>query len=362
MRLLIGYCRRNHHLKGKVWMGAIDFVITWVDGNDPVWQQEKAKYQGETSGDTRASRYREWGFLKYWFRSIEKNAPWVRYIHFVTFGHIPDWLDTSNPKLRIVKHTDFIPSQYLPTFSCRPIEFNLHRIDGLSEQFVYFNDDMYLLQLTSEKDFFVKGMPCDVGVLDATIVNGETNDGEHIALQNLYTSLIYNLMVINRNFNKRQCIRQSRNKWYSLKYGSIVMKTILLTPWKKFTGFYTTHCPYSYVRKTFDEVWDKEPNLLESACQHRFRNAQDVSSRLLSFWQIAKGEFYPRSPKAGVARNISADLNKNEKICNEIMNGSYKMMCINDDFHGENYERVQAQYISAFEYLFPEKSSFERNV
>lgn len=361
MHLLQSF-QKSRHLKGKRMMNKIDIVITWVDGNDPNWQAEKAKYQEKKSGDVRASRYREWGFLRYWFRSIEKNAPWVRYIYFVTWGHLPEWLDTSNPKLKIVKHTDFIPEQYLPTFSCRPIEFNLHRIEGLSEEFVYFNDDMYLLQPTTENDFFVNGLPCDVGIVDATIVNGETNDGDHVAAQNLYTSLIYNLMVINRNFDKQQSIKNNRAKWYSLKYGTTLIKTLLLTPWKKFTGFYTIHCPYSYLKSTFDEVWEKEPELLESACIHKFRNSQDVSSRVLSFWQIAKGTFYPRSPKVGVARNISSDDSNNQKICNEIRMAAHKMMCINDDYHGDEFKRVQEKYISAFETLFPERSSFEKDI
>ncbi|MBR6159158.1 MAG: Stealth CR1 domain-containing protein, partial [Lachnospiraceae bacterium] len=124
----------------------IDFVITWVDGNDPEWRKEKEKYSGKTTGDDREKRYRDWELLRYWFRGVENCAPWVNKIHFVTCGHLPDWLDTGHPKLNIVNHKDYIPEQYLPTFSCRPIELNLHRIPGLSDDFVYFNDDMFLLR------------------------------------------------------------------------------------------------------------------------------------------------------------------------------------------------------------------------
>ena len=74
---------------------------------------------------------------------------------------------------------------------------------------------MYLLQLTSENDFFVGGLPCDVGILDATVVNGVTNDGDHVEIQNLYTSLIYNIMAVNRNFDKKQSIKRNKSKWYS---------------------------------------------------------------------------------------------------------------------------------------------------
>ncbi len=124
----------------------VDFVVTWVDGNDPVWQAEKAKYSPAKTSDARTSRYRDWDNMQYWFRAVEKFAPWVRKVHFVTYGHLPKWLNTNNPKLHIVNHKDFIPSKYLPIFNVNPIELNLHRIEGLAERFVYFNDDMFLLQ------------------------------------------------------------------------------------------------------------------------------------------------------------------------------------------------------------------------
>jgi hypothetical protein len=124
-------------------MGEIDFVLTWVDGSDPVWQAERAKY--DTSGITgNNAHYRDWGTLKYWFRSVERFAPWVRKIHFVTCGQVPEWMNTEHPKLNLVNHADYIPAEYLPTFSANPIELNFHRIAGLSEQFVYFNDDTFL--------------------------------------------------------------------------------------------------------------------------------------------------------------------------------------------------------------------------
>ena len=99
----------------------IDFVITWVDGNDPEWQREKKARLGHmgipASVDDRKERYRDWDNLQYWFRGVEKYAPWVRKIHFVTWGHLPKWLNTEHPKLNIVRHEDFIPEKFRPTFN-----------------------------------------------------------------------------------------------------------------------------------------------------------------------------------------------------------------------------------------------------
>lgn len=115
----------------------IDFVITWVDGSDPIWFQEKQKIfkkaVGAVDTDDRSERYRDWGILKYLFRSIEKFAPWVNNVYFVTCGHLPEWLNTECSKLQIVSHKDFIPQKYLPTFNSHPIEWNFHRIKNLSD-------------------------------------------------------------------------------------------------------------------------------------------------------------------------------------------------------------------------------------
>ena len=93
---------------------AIDIVIPWVDGNDPEWLAEKNKYKKNKAEDDNINRYRDWDLLRYWFRGIEKNAPWINKIHFITWGHLPSWLDAENPKLNIVKHQDYIPEKYLP--------------------------------------------------------------------------------------------------------------------------------------------------------------------------------------------------------------------------------------------------------
>ena len=88
----------------------IDFVLIWVDDKDPKWIAEKNKYKSNdiqinVQSDSEV-RYRDWDNLKYWFRAVEKYAPWVRKVHFVTCGQKPTWLNENNPKLRLVNHSD----------------------------------------------------------------------------------------------------------------------------------------------------------------------------------------------------------------------------------------------------------------
>ncbi len=337
----------------------IDFVITWVDGNDPEWLKEKEKYSGKSAGDDRVKRYRDWEFLKYWFRGVEECAPWVRKIHFVTWGHLPAWLNTDHPKLNIVKHTDYIPEKYLPTFSCRPIELNLHRIPGLSDDFVYFNDDMFLMRPVKEEDFFRKGLPCDTAILQASYIKGVDESGNPLEPDKYNTSNIMNLVPINRNFNKKLTIRRNLSKWFAPCYGTAMIRTLLLMPWGDFTGFKNLHLPYSYAKGTFEEAWDKEEMLLDRACMHKFRDSTDVSSRLMSFWQIAQGRFYPRSPKAGLYYSINDNKTNNEKVFEAVRDREHSMLCINDEYTDNDFEEVKKRLLDSFEQAFPNISRFE---
>ena len=195
----------------------IDFVIMWVDGNDPLWQKEKAKYDTNSNADGTIYRYRDWDLLQYWFRGVEKYAPWVNKIHFVTWGHIPTWLNTQNPKLNIVNHKDFIPEEYLPTFSANSIELNLHRIDGLAENFVLFNDDVYLIDDVSEKDFFINNIPRDMAALNV-----------HCPKKSLISQYfcINDVNIINEHFNFKESLKRYNRKWMDLRNGKALFSCI----------------------------------------------------------------------------------------------------------------------------------------
>ena len=112
--------------------------------------------------DKGKGRFREMNIFRYWFRAVERYAPWVNKVFLVTNGKFPDWINPDNPKLVLVKHEDYIPEEYLPTFNSCTIELHLHRIKDLSEHFVYFNDDIMLNGLVSPDYFFKNELPCDL--------------------------------------------------------------------------------------------------------------------------------------------------------------------------------------------------------
>lgn len=132
----------------------IDAVITYVDNSDPVWLENFLKYCD--SSDT--PRYRPYGTLPLFVRGIRKFMPFVGKIFLVVSNpeQVPAEL---GGKVEVVLHKSIIPEKYLPTFNSTTIEMFLHKIPGLSERYVYFNDDMFPVGKLSETDFFRGGKP-----------------------------------------------------------------------------------------------------------------------------------------------------------------------------------------------------------
>lgn len=328
----------------------IDIVIPWVDGTDPSWLEQKARYSNEITKSVHAYNYQEWGLLRYWFRGIQQNAPWVRNVYFITWGHIPPWLNTEHPKLCIVNHRDYIPEQYLPTFSSHTIELNIHRIKGLSEHFIYFNDDIYLVQKTRPEDFFVDGLPCD-----SAVVNPIAPSDRYSINSLQFTTAA----VINEHFSKKKVMRRDWKKWFSLKYRSLLLLNLMFLPWGRFPGLLEKHIPSSFLKSTFDEVWKEEYELLDSTCSHRFRDFKsDINQWILKEWQICSGKFIPRDINCGKLLTV-ANADDAKKAAELLKHPRCQMVCINDHLDGVDPE-VQETIIRAFDAVFPNKSEFER--
>ncbi len=327
----------------------IDFIITWVDGNDLKWQEEKRKYKTIAGSDNSVSRYRDWDVLKYWFRGVEKFAPWVNKIYFVTYGHLPKWLETDNEKLVIVNHSDYIPKEYLPTFNSHTIEFFFNRIKDLSDNFVYFNDDMFILKDVKEEDFFKDNLPCDSAVMSPIFALDRSGFSKII---------VNNMGIINEKFNKKEVIKNNYSKWFNLKYGKDFIKNVFLNSWDRFTGFNDMHIPISYNKSSFDTVWAEEREQINNTCSYKFRNVnENISHWLIRYWQLCTGNFYPRSIKFGKYLEYSKN---NQYIYDWIKKQGSKVICINDVEAEYDFETEKANLINSFESILPDRSSFEK--
>lgn len=326
----------------------IDIVITWVDGSDPIWFAEYKKANEQLLGcnidAAIQKRYNNNGLLKYLFRSIEENCKWVNKVFFVTYGHLPDWLNKDCEKLVVVNHKDFIPEKYLPTFNSATINLNLHRIQGLSEQFIYANDDMIFLKKCNESDFFKNDLPCDCAIQD--VIGSYKNDC-------FYHMILNDITLLNSVSNKRKNIKRNLSKWFNFKYGlAALMKNFLLSRFNLYTGFFEPHTPAPYLKSNFKDIWLKFSSYLDFSCTNKFRSNDCNTENLARWYAIGNGKFVPSARNKNSYYTFMSD----KKLIEVISKKKYKMVCINYD---SNPER-NAFVLNALDVVFPNKSCYEK--
>lgn len=332
----------------------IDFVVTWLDSNDPKWKEDYAKYRKIKVKEDKA-RFRNWDLFKYWFRSIEKYAPWVNKVFIVTNGKFPDWINPNHPKLVLVKHSDYMPNEILPVFNSRPIELYMHKIPGLSEHFVYFNDDCYLNSSITPNYYFKNGLPCDDNTEQLS------NRPKYYPLNPFNVRIIEfcDVALINYHFKRQDVVKASPRRWFGLHLGlKGIIKNIFLYRRGCFEYFERRHYEQPFLRSIFEDAWSKEPEMLSKSCT-RFRADISLNPYFMRYWQFATNKFYPVSFKSG--RFFILKKTHLERIKTAFNNPQIKSLCLNDSpvmDEGE-YDEVHTFVDDLFKNKFPQKSSFE---
>lgn len=333
----------------------IDFVVTWLDSSDPEWQKQFAKYKEEETGRTENARFRNLDTLRYWFRAVEQYAPWVNKVYLVTNGTFPKWINANHPKLVLVKHSDYIPEEFLPTFNSITIELFMHRIKGLSEHFVYFNDDFFLNAPTKPELFFRNGLPCDnnkESLYNVPVYNQDDKFG-------IYMSILANIGVINAHFSRWDTVRKSIRRWYGAHLGTEgILTSLLIKRHYKFVGFNWRHFEQPFLRSTFEKAWSEEPEMLQNSCT-RFRSEITLNPYFFRYWQFATNKFYPtRHYKSSV---FNLRVTKLEEIEKALNNKKIVSICLNDTANcpDEEFETINSRLQALLEKKFPNKSKYE---
>lgn len=336
----------------------IDVVIPWVDPTDKEWQASKNKFLEDLNNDkvdNSENRFRDWDNFKYVFRGIDKFMPWVHKIYLITCGQVPDWMNKeADDRLVIVNHSDYIPKEYLPTFSSHPIELNLHRIKELSEHFIYLNDDYFVINETSPEDFFVDGLPCDYALEDPI-----TPDHKDI-FNNI---LINNMVLLNSHYDRRTVLKEQKKKFYSMCDKKAFVTNMCFRPLKRnhFFGLHYSHLASNILKSTIEKVWTENREILEATSSHKFRNADDVNQFIFKNEQYVTGKFHPYNiNRFGRAIQLDDTIEGAvEDVCRTITDSDYKMICIND-CNIENFDNTRTKINAALEKILPNPSVWER--
>ncbi|RSM67466.1 hypothetical protein DMB66_15715 [Actinoplanes sp. ATCC 53533] len=246
----------------------IDAVYTWVDGDDPAWQARKtaalaanAWLDGASKLATNDSRYASRDELRYSLRALHCFAPWIRNIFLVTDDQVPRWLDTSHPRITVVSHREvFGDTGTLPTFNSQAIESRLHRIPGLSEHFLYLNDDVFLGRPVGPEMFFTPG--------------GLTRFFPSTALVDAAPRRPTDPPADSAGKNNRELIREA--------FGRVLTRKM-------------KHTPHPSRRSVIREIEERFAEYVSATADHQFRHPDDISllSSLQQYYAYLTGRAVP---------------------------------------------------------------------
>jgi hypothetical protein len=291
----------------------MDAVITYVNGLDPVWQ---AEYADAVGGRVMAKRYRDWGTLKYLLRGIEKHIPSIENVFLLVSGdsQVPSWVDRS--VVRVVLHRDIIPESFLPTFNSTTIEMFMHRIPGLAEEFLYFNDDMFPVLDCAPEDFFRDGKAV-IGFAHHLFAGGK-----------------YKKRVRNSDHQARKALGKRPGLFF-------------VRP---------QHTCSPMLRSESDAVYGfSEGKIFEVVS--RLRTTRNFNQYLFLDYLYYSGK---TTGEKISNKHLSPAVHSPETIADNIVNPSAKLLCINDvHLSDEDYERYRDAVLTAFRTHFPVRSRFE---
>jgi hypothetical protein len=299
----------------------IDIVYTYVNKDDRSWQKLWAATYPDQHLDN--DRYASKDELRFSLRALCKNLPWFRHVYIVSNCERPGWLK-DHPRLHWVCHEDIFPDpSVLPTFNSHAIEACLHRIPGLEERFIYFNDDFFVAAPCSFADFF--------DTADHTIAQFESYGMVHDDTPGAVTSDYLRAAI-----NASRCLSELFPSYCATRLHK--------------------HTPYALKRSLLQEIEERLPQDFERTRSARRRSAGDINipSFLFHHYAIASGHAVEGDAPSMFVRPQSI-----EGLLDRSHVGDRKFLCFNDGDGSADDRRYIGRFKSLMERTFPTRSPFE---
>ena len=297
----------------------IDVVIAWVDGDDPVLAEKRRKFIGspakKTGSSAHSTRFASVNEIKYCVLSILKFAPFVRNIYIVTDNQDPKIFDEVKKRypeklssIRIVDHTEIFEGfeTFLPTFNSITIANMIWRTKGITNNFVYFNDDTFLIRSIKPSDWFVENKPVIRGKWVAAPFH-------RILLRSLET-FVSEKILGKKNYQPRASFHMGQ--WNSA--------ALIGYKWRYFT---TSHTPHAVGKEIVADFYAKNRVLLEKNLSYRFRNPSQFTFIALSnHLQLLNGNKHTAHPSVAYMQPFNRGkkyIDKKIKFCEQNQNVKY---------------------------------------
>ena len=307
----------------------IDLVYLWVNGNDPEWQKKRNQFANGGKHDSALDgkgRYADNDELLYSLRSAAMYAPWLRKIFIVTDRQIPEWLDTSNPKIQIVDHTEILPHEVLPTFNSTVIEHALHRIPDLSEHFLYANDDLFFNRPVKPSDFF-------------------TADGKPIARLNRRPLRKFTLWFKEKIQKKPLSVYN-----HTIRTSAEMVKA----RFGKYIGHKTHHNIDAYRRSDYRHAYELFRERIDRTLSNRVRSRDDVQRNLYTY--VAMCEDKAEVQFVDQHTSFRLHIDKPERYA-KLLKYNPMLFCLNDSEYSTDDDRRKVSEFLAER--FPSPSPYE---
>lgn len=323
--------KRLHDLS-LIYNRKIDLVYLWVNGNDVEWQKQK-KYWAEKCGleinnaDNQACRFIDNQELRYSLRSVQTYAPWINQIYIVTNGQVPEWLDTSHPKIKIITHEQIMPQDAVPTFNSEAIESCLANIPNLSEYFLYANDDYFIGQSIKPDYFF------DENGTPKLYVAKQNWTEEQIQEMHFRNTITTSINLVNERFGEDF-------SHFSINHNIVPLrKSMFLACAKEFESEFnrTAHC--------------------------RFRTPNTVERIIVELYSIIMLKLKPITVNIHAKNSLTPlayiDLKETNDVLHRLYTNKPKLFCINDNEKTLDANRKKLKYLLAA--LFPIRQAWEKD-
>lgn len=300
----------------------IDVVIAWVDGDDPALAEKRQKYLGspaaKPSSSAHPTRFASVNEIKYCVLSILKFAPFVRNIFIVTDGQDPNIYDDVRQRfperlssIRIVDHTEIFEGyeEFLPTFNSITIGNMIWRIKGIANNFIYFNDDTFLVRGVKPTDWFVGNEPVIRGRWAAKPL--------HRVAWNSLQLFVYKQLLGKKNYQPRASFHMGQ--WNSAALAGF--------KWRYFTN---SHTPHTVGKEVVANYFAKNSAILKKNLAYRFRNPSQFTFIALSnHLQLLNGNKHTANPDLTYMQPYNRDddyIENKIRFCQQ--NPNIKYICV----------------------------------